>query len=75
MVENEKARKLKKRKKVSKKPLYVLLIAVIVIFSLLGIGLYYTLGTVNPHLLLMVLVILGATILIELILKRDFYRS
>jgi fucose 4-O-acetylase-like acetyltransferase len=68
-----KARKVVKPRKMSKAPLYILIIVVIIIFSLLGVGLYYSLGTVNSNLLLMVIVIIGATILIEFIMKRDLY--
>jgi hypothetical protein len=73
------ARKVAKPKKVAKPgrgsrtPLYILIVAVIIIFVLLGVGLYYSVGSVNPNLLLMVVVIIGATILIEFMMKRDLY--
>ncbi len=75
MVGIGKARKVKKTRKVSKAPLYILIVSVIVILSLLGIGLYHSLGTVSPSLIIMVAVVLVATIFFELIVKRDVYRG
>jgi len=80
MVESQKAKKIPKPlpkplpeppKKTSKWPLYVFIVSVIIIFSLLGIGIYYSIGTVSSSVILMVVVILVATILIEFILKRS----
>lgn len=69
----KKARKVKKTKKTSKAPIYILIIAVIIIFTLLAIGVYVSLGTVNPNLIVMVVVIIIATIIIELMMKRNIY--
>ena len=65
--------KVAKPRKGSRAPLYILIVAVVIIFVLLGVGLYYSVGSVNPNLLLMVVVIIGATILIEFMMKRDLY--
>ena len=77
-----KARKLKKTqihtespssRKRSKWPLYILIIATVVIFTLLGIGLYFSLGSINPSLVGIVVVLIVFTIVIELITKREIY--
>lgn len=71
----EKARKIRKTKKVSKAPLYALIIAVIIIFSLLGAGLYYSVGSVSPNLIVMLVVVVAVTIVLELMLKRNIFRG
>jgi flagellar basal body-associated protein FliL len=78
MAESEKARKVRKqpqpRKKASKIPLYVLIIVVVVVFTLIGIGIFYSIGQISANVVIALLMIIAITVILEFMLKRPAYR-